>query len=105
MAARSSLMRSAALTAPCGSSAISAIAREDVVGKRQERVAFRAGRKRVQRLLGAIGKLFGPAEGVVDRRVLLQAAQQLRPLIGRNGSRRDDLADDARRNAVVRLPE
>src|SRR6185295_13751489 len=102
MAARSSLMRSAALTARCGSSAILTIAREDVVGKRQERVAFRAGRKCVQRLLGAVGKFFGPAEGVVDRRVLLEAAQQLRPLVGRDGARRDDLADDARGDAVVR---
>ena len=74
-----------------------AIAREDVVGKRQQRVALGARRKRVQRLLGAVGELLGAAERVVDRRVLLQAAQQLRPLLGRDGARRDDLADDARR--------
>ena len=59
----------------------SPVAREHVVGQREQRVALRAGRKRVERLLGALGELDRAAVGVVDRRVLLEQPQQLVPLL------------------------
>src|SRR5262245_48734759 len=82
-------------------SAISSIPRKNVVGERKQRFALGAGRERIEGLLGALGVLAGATVRIVDRRVLLQAAQQLVPLFRRDGPRRDDVADDARPGAVV----
>src|SRR5262245_11013440 len=70
------------------------VARQHVIGQGEERVALGASRKRVEVRLGAIGELDGPAVGVIDRRVLAQAAAQVVPLLLRDGTRVDDLADD-----------
>ena len=54
-----------------------AVAREDVVGKREQRVALAAVRERIQAALGALGVLDRALEGALGRAVLLQQPQQL----------------------------
>src|SRR5580765_1775553 len=83
----------------------SAIAGEDVVRQRQQGIAFRARWKRVEWFLGAFGVFDRAAVRVVNRRVLLQAAKKVGPLLGRDGARRDDVADDTSGFAVLLLPE
>src|SRR4029077_8858775 len=73
---------------------ILSVPRQHVVRQRQEGVALRAGRERVERLLRLLREVDGAAVGVVDRRVFLQAAQQFVPLLGRRVARGDDVADD-----------
>src|SRR4029450_13902887 len=82
----------------------STIAREHVIRQGEQGVALRAGRERVEVLLGAIGELGRTAVGVIDRRVLAQPAEQLRPLLVGDGARRDHVADDPRGDAVLFRP-
>ena len=69
------------------------------------RFALGAGRKRVQRPLGALGVLDRSPVGVVDRGVRLEAGEQMRPLFVGDRTRRDDVLDDGRFGAVVRVAE
>src|SRR6185295_17104821 len=62
--------------------------------QRQQRIALRAWREGVERLLGALGELDGSAEGVLDRPVFLEQAQEFVPLLIGRGARADDVADD-----------
>src|SRR6478736_5723631 len=50
---------------------ILSVPRQDVIGQREQRLALRAGRKGVQRLLRALGELHRAPVGEVDRGVLL----------------------------------
>src|SRR5437879_4632418 len=72
----------------------SAIARQDVVRQREQRVALGARRKGVERLLGALGELGGAAVRVVDRPVLAEDSQQVVPLIRSDRAIADDVAHD-----------
>src|SRR5229473_7151779 len=77
------------------------VARQDVVREREKCIPLRAGRKRVERLLGALGKLHGLAVRIVDRRVRLERFQQLVPLLGDDAARGDDVADNLASRAAV----
>src|SRR5436853_6728760 len=83
----------------------SAITRQDVIGQREQRVALRAGRESVERLLGAVSELDGTAIGVIDRRVVFQRRQQLVPLLARDAPRRDDVPHDPMAEPVARLAQ
>src|SRR5437867_12361657 len=76
------------------------IARQDVIGQREQRVALGAWRKRVERRLGDLGELRRAPIRVVDRAVMLEDPQQLAPRAGLHGAVADDLADDARARLV-----
>src|SRR3989442_10781729 len=68
------------------------VARQDIVGQREQRVALRAWRKRVERRLGDLGELRRAPIRVVDRPVMFEDAQQLAPRTGLYGAVADDLA-------------
>ena len=76
------------------------IARDDVVRQRQEGVALGAAGTR-SAASGALGKLLGATEGIVDRPVFAEHLQQLVPLLLGDGPRGDDVADDSRPAGVA----
>src|SRR5436309_2777541 len=82
-----------------------AIARQDVVGQREQRVALGAWRKRVERRLGDLGELRRAPIRVVDRPVMFKDAQQLAPRAGLHGAVADDLTDDACARFVALLQQ
>src|SRR5712691_2917655 len=79
------------------------IARQNVIGQREERVALRAGRKRVERFLRALGEVDRAAVRVVDRRMFLETSEEIVPLLLGHAARRDDVAHDLPTGAAARV--
>src|SRR5688572_18277263 len=96
MRRRSSSMRSTGVTTP-----ILAIAREDVIGQKVQRVAFRTGREPAERPLGALHELDSRAVGVVDRTRVAEQRTELTPLLERGAAGTDNPSDQRARLRIA----